>query len=304
MESQIKELQVTGDYYSLQVQARILGTYCKLFGSLGIFWGIIGFLISVGARNEGLGGFSGDIIFPISFFIDILMGGFLLMMGGLAQKNSIPKSYRITGIAQSIVGTWNILITIYIVYIMFFIYYISPVFILISVYAIFTGVLPFYFVKESLSLIRHLPAKPSDQELKEMETIIKSINDTKPSESSHTQGLIWFNNTDRYSKYKFYCAKLTKSYAIIVALEGAFICFARPEEFLIVDRGRSLFPNRRNIEVQIKDTKFGRCLTSPAYLQRYEQWKNTIRPQCPNCMRQLPENKNEFCIYCGKRLQP
>jgi hypothetical protein len=274
LESQIEKLQVTGNYYSLQVRARILGTYCKLFGSVGIFFGIIAFVIFSGYRNQGLGGFSGDIIFPISFFIDIFMGGFLLVMGDLAQKNSIPKSYRITGIAQSIVGAWNILITTYIIYIMFFIYNVSPVYLLIGVYAILTGVFPFYFVKESLSLIRNLPAKPSDQELKEMEMIIKSIDNTKPSESSLTQGLIWFNNTDRYSKYKFYCAKLTKAYAIIVSLEGAFICFARPEEFIIVDRGRSLFPNRHNIEVQIKDAKFGRCLTTSAYLQRYMLWKN------------------------------
>jgi hypothetical protein len=161
------------------------------------------------------------------------------------------------------------------------------------------------------------PLKPTDEHLQEMKfltrQILKAATGNLPHGSNATfvQDVIWFNILSAkdinwgYEKYSNkYRAKLTKTSAIIVSSDSKHIYFLRPEEFVIIYSGEHFFLKRQLIEVQIKGTYFGTFFTSNLCLQRYEQWKNTLRPQCPHCMRQLPEDKNEFCIYCGKRLHP
>ncbi len=144
--------------------------------------------------------------------------------------------------------------------------------------------------------------------------ILKAATGNRPrgSNTSFIQDVIWFNllytkDNKKWYDEKYsneYRAKLTKTSAIIVSSDSKRIYFLQPEEFVIIYSGERFFLKRHLIEVRIKGSYFGSFFTSNLCLQRYEQWKNTLRPQCPHCMRQLPEDKNEFCIYCGKRLQP
>lgn len=260
----MNELQRTADYYVFQKSLRTSWRSCIILGVIGIILGV----------------FYTQILAPINIILSLI--GLLLVIAGIRARTTLKRSsLLLSGISLSAAGVWIIIVQFLNLYTSVVINHVSSgsVLPIIVVSNIILGVGFFFDAKRPLALYRrysaNTPVKPLGQKLQEMENLIQSILKANISDKPAADpSIILFLRTAPSNLYRI---KLGTTSTIIVSDGKSGIIFMRPEEFDLVDKGRTRrFQAPHNVEVRIKGAKFGEGIMWPLYLQRYEVWKNAI----------------------------
>lgn len=230
----IEELQKASGYYLLRKHLKGAAIGSIIFGLVAIVWGLVS--IEENPINAGL----------------VLIGAFLLGEGIWLIRSPRPSGVIVDGIALCILGMWNIVVGIAGV---------ARWAVMLGIFQIIWGIKSFgqYHRFSYLS-----SQKPSEQSLKQVEEIVKSVRKTKPSESESIIEL----QMDK----KPWKGEITGDVGVFVAIASDDVIFARRGEVDFTTRGEVIPGKERKGFIKIGNTTFDGKI-SPESMGRYESWK-------------------------------
>lgn len=242
----IEELQKVADY-------RLVRKNFKWAAISSIIFGLIAMGTGFGYAEES----------PLNVILG-LIGTFLLAEGIWLIRTSNPKGMIIDGIALCILGVWNITVTIagggggg-----------VGRFFFILGIWQIVSGVQSFRRYRRFSGVS---PQKPSEQVMKQVDDIVKSVTKTKLSES---EDIIEFQMGKKrdLSAWK---GKLTGDVGVFATSSGDDVLFARRNEVDFTSVGEVVPKKARKVSVQIGKRTFDGKI-SPESMERYESWKGAV----------------------------
>ncbi len=234
----IEELQKVSDY-------RLIRKNFKGAAIGSIIFGVIAMVMGFGSAEGDLGS-----------MILALIGIFLLAEGIWLLRTSNPKGMIVDGIALCILGIWNIVVGLAGE----------------ARWAVILGIFQMYWGFQSFRRYGRFsgisPQKPSEQAVKQVDDIVKSVTKTKPAESEAIIELAIRN--------KPWKGQLTGDVGIFVAVSGDDVLFARKDEVNFIRQGMAAPKKPQKISAHIGTRTFNGTISAES-MERYETWKGTTK---------------------------
>ena len=230
----IEELRGAGDYHLLRKKLK--------GGGIGsIFFGVVAIGMGIAFMEES----------PVNMIL-VLIGVSLLIEGIWIIRAPSPKGMIIDGIAMCIIGIWNIVVGIAGA----------------ARWAVILGLFQIYWGVKSFGQYQRFSylssRKPSEQNMGQVEDIIKSVTKAKASESENIIELQMDN--------KQWKGELTRDVAVFVTAADDDVIFARRSEVDFTPKGEVVPGKKRERFIKMGGRSFA-VKISPELMERYESWK-------------------------------
>lgn len=248
------ELQKTADYYAFRKSLKRKGIANIILGIIGIVFGLLY-----------------TVLWHPANVVLILIGIFILIVGIWSLIVPRLKSLLYSGVALCVVGAWNVVVSLINMVVLFTNFpYGSP---WAPLGFIWAGI-QLAWGTDAISRYRRLSAvsleKPTNDMLKKLEGIINPVIN---SNAEKEKDIIQFRKQGGWAG-SVWKGKLSRAHGILTSKGKGDIFFVRPEDFDITLRGRAGLSKFQKASFRIRGFNYKGTI-EPAYMQRYESWKQS-----------------------------